>query len=239
MRYLVYCKYDGTLFHGFQRQNDLKSVQKTIEDALSHYLKEDIVIKGAGRTDAGVHALGQTFHFDTKDKLPTTFLKDVNKLLNNEVVLTKIKKVDATFHARHNVKEKVYCYKINLGKYNPDYEGYILQPKDKIDIKKIKKIVPLFIGTYDFHNFVAGFREDYVTTIYKIKVRKHYDILEIYFYGKAFYRYMIRKLVGAMLAYNKGKVTKEEIKKMLNDKTYNRELATVPAVGLYLIKVRY
>lgn len=239
MRYLVYCKYDGTLFHGFQRQNDFKSVQKTIEEALSNYLKEDIVIKGAGRTDAGVHALGQTFHFDASKKLPTTFLKDVNKLLNNEVVLTKIKKVNTTFHARHNAKEKVYCYKINLGKYTPDYEGYILQPKEKINVKNIKKIAPLFIGTHDFHNFVAGFREDYVTTIYKIKVRKHHNILEIIFYGQAFYRYMIRKLVGAMLAFNKGKVTKEEIQKMLEDKTYTKELATVPAEGLYLIKVRY
>ena len=239
MRYLVVISYDGTLFHGFQRQKDVKNVQSILESTLSNYLNEDIVIKGSGRTDAGVHALGQTFHFDTTKTLNKNFIKDINKLLKDEIVIKSIKKVDNNFHARHSVKKKIYCYKINMGKYNKDYEGYVLQPKAKIDINKIKKVAKEFIGEYDFHNFVGGIRDNYYTTIYKIKIKKHKDILEIYFYGKAFYRYMIRKLVGAMLDYNKGRVTLEEIRKMLNDSNYNKQLSTVKADGLYLIKVCY
>ena len=97
MKYLGIVKYDGNYFHGFQRQNNLDSVQKTLEDNVSILLKEKITIKGAGRTDAKVHALGQTFHFNYEGKLPKNFVKSLNKLLAKKIILRKIKKVDANF----------------------------------------------------------------------------------------------------------------------------------------------
>ena len=93
MRYKIIFSYDGTCFHGFQRQKDLKSVQKVMEDALSNLLGENIVIKGAGRTDAKVHALGQVAHFDTIKSLPKNFRKKLNQELNPEINVQKIKKV--------------------------------------------------------------------------------------------------------------------------------------------------
>ncbi len=239
MKYLVFIRYDGTKFHGFQRQKKEKSVQKVLEDSLSELLEEPIVIKGAGRTDAGVHALNQAFHFETKIKLPANFKRAWNQKLKGEVIVNKIIPKDDCFHARFNAKEKHYVYKINLGKYQEKYEGYIFQPKKGIDVKKIKEIKNLFIGTHDFHNFVSGQRQNYETTITKIKVRKKGSILEIHFWGHAFYRYMIRNLVGAFIYYSRGKITKAKIAEMLNMPDSNKHLPTVPSDGLYLIKVYY
>ncbi len=237
MKYLVVISYDGRYFHGFQRQKDVLTVQKVMEEKLSEILKENIVIKGSGRTDASVHAYGQCFHFVSNQTIFNLKGK-LNKKLEH-IKVKKIKKVAADFHARHSAIKKHYIYKINLGKYKKEYEGYVLQLKRKIDVKKIKEIKNLFIGTYDFHNFVAGYRDNYVSTIYKINIIQKKQILEIHFYGKAFYRYMVRKLVGAMIDYSYGNVSKETIKKMLTEKDYNKELKTVKGEGLYLAKVYY
>lgn len=239
MRYLGIISYDGTFFHGFQRQKDKVSVQKTVEDAISKVLDTNIVIKGAGRTDAKVHALGQTFHFDYDNKLPAHFKQNLNAIFEGRIKLKKIKKVDDNFHARHSALGKHYCYKINLGNYQDKYEGYIYQPKFKIDVKKLREIKNIFIGTHNFHNFTSGKREDYVSTITKIKLKRKGNKLEINFYGKAFFRYMVRNLVGAMLFYARGKVSLDEVKRMLDDEEWNRTLITAPPEALYLVKVYY
>lgn len=239
MRYKIIFSYDGTCFHGFQRQKDLKSVQKVMEDALSNLLGENIVIKGSGRTDAKVHALGQVAHFDTTKKISKNFLKKLNQELNPEINVKKLRKVNSYFHARHSALGKYYIYKINLGKFNPNYVGYVYQPKRPINGKKIKEIKNIFIGRHSFHNFVAGKREDYWTTIYKIKIKQKENILELHFIGKAFYRYMVRNLVGAMLDYAWGNVDKNILEQMINDENYKKQLKTVPGEGLYLKKVYY
>ncbi len=239
MRYLLTISYDGHKFHGFQRQKNLKNVQKTLEDALSNLLQESIVIKGSGRTDALVHALGQTCHFDTTTKIKARFKEELNQYLQGDIVIKRIKKVGNTFHARHSAIGKHYVYKINLGQSKPELEGYVYQPKFPIDLHKLKEIKALFLGRHDFHNFVSGKRLDYQTTIYKINIKKRDSILEIHFYGRAFYRYMVRNLVGAMLDYNKGKVSLAELSKMLNDENYEKQLSTAPAYALYLVKVYY
>ena len=239
MRYKIVFSYDGTYFHGFQRQKDLKSVQKTLEDVLSNLLGEKIVIKGAGRTDAKVHAFGQVAHFDTTQKLAKSFKSKLNQELKKEIVIKKITKVNNDFHARHYALGKYYIYKINLGKYKEKYAGYIYQPKRKINVPKIKQIKNIFKGTHSFHNFVAGSREDYTTTIYQIKVKRKGSILELHFKGKAFYRYMVRNLVGAMLDYSWGNVDKITLQKMLDDENFQKQLKTVPGDGLYLKRVYY
>lgn len=239
MRIKIVFSYDGNFFHGFQRQRQEKSVQETLEKTISKILKEDIVIKGSGRTDARVHAMNQVAHFDTNKKLPRLFKQKLNKELSSEIKIKKINKVANIFHARHSAKGKYYIYKINLGKYKSKYNGYIYQPKKRIDINKIKEIKDIFIGTYSFHNFTSGKRENYITTIYKIKVKRKGKILELHFIGKAFYRYMVRNLVGALLDYAWNNVDRKTLYKMLNDESYIKQLKTVPAEGLYLRKVYY
>ena len=237
MRYLIRFSYDGTLFHGFQRQNDVKSVQKTLEDALSKILGVEIVIKGSGRTDAGVHALNQCAHFDYDGKITNKEIFKLNEILNDEIVIKNCKKVPNDFHARHNVKKKTYVYKINNGMYKKDYEGYYFQVKYPLDLKEMKKASKLFIGVHDFHNFVSGFRVDYTTCIYKINIKRRGDIVLMKFVGAGFYRYMVRHLVGALLDVGRGKVDINVIENMLLNE--NKKLSIVPADGLYLEKIEF
>lgn len=239
MTYLITIAYDGSKFLGFQRLNKGESVQKSIEDALSKINKKEVTIKGAGRTDRGVHANGQKASFTLDIDIPCNRLKNaINSLLNDYIYVKDCKTVDDDFHARFNVKKKKYTYKINLGEYNPIIADYTFYSPYKLDVKQMKKCSKLFIGVHDFHNFVSGYREDYTAIIYDIKFRKKKDILEITFSGKSFYRYMVRNLIGAMVEVGRGKVSITKVVEMLETEE-NMALFTAPACGLYLEDIEY
>lgn len=235
MRYMVVFKYDGSKFYGFQRQNDVRNVQGYLESELSNILNENIMIKGAGRTDRGVHAKYQVAHFDT-DKSIKKLKSKINKVLKDIKVL-KIKKVNDNFHARYSVKNKTYVYKIDLsGKRDLNYYGYVY---NKLDIKKMKNLSKLFIGTYDFKNFVSGKRIDYNGTILDIKIWKFNNVLNFKFKGIGFYRYMVRNLVGTLIEVGKGKVNKHDLEEMLYNSVIDKRLPTSSPNGLYLYKINY
>lgn len=239
MRYFIEFSYDGTKFHGFQRQKNVKSVQGTIEKVLSKVLKENISIKGAGRTDAGVHALGQTATFDVVGKININQKREIKQFLKEEIKIKRFRIVNNDFHARFSAKGKWYRYKINLGSFNNKYKGYYYQPRFKIDLEKIKVAKDLFFGKHNFHNFVSGTREDYQTIINNIDISLKKNILYIDFKGVGFYRYMVRNLVGALLDVGKNKVTVAELKDILDNANIEKQLSTAPAEGLYLMKVYY
>lgn len=233
MKYLISFKYDGSKFSGFQRQNDVRNVQKEMENTLSDFFKNEILIKGAGRTDRGVHATDQKAHFETNQST-----KGLKRYLNRnltDIKVKKIKRVDSGFHARFSVKSKRYVYKITFRK-NDDSRYYLYQ-RD-LDINKMKECSKLFVGTHDFRNFVSGYREDYTTTIFKIKFYYFFKRLYIVFDGVGFYRYMVRNLVGALIQVGKNKVSIEDINNMINCTTSKRT-NTAPANGLYLVKIKY
>ena len=239
MRYLIKFSYDGTKFHGFQRQNNVKNVQGLLETVLSNYLKETIVIKGAGRTDAGVHAVCQCAHFDTNKILTKKDIKLINDKLNGDIIINNLKEVPDTFHARYSVLEKTYLYKINVGKYDKEKDGYYYQIKYDLDIKLMQEACKVFIGTHDFHNFVSGKRDDYTSTIFNIKLKKKKDIILIEFIGIGFYRYMVRHLVGAILDVGKKRVSIDTLRDMLDNPSVDKQLSVAPSEGLYLIKIKY
>ena len=239
MRYLIKFSYDGTKFHGFQRQNNVKNVQGLLETVLSNYLKETIVIKGAGRTDAGVHAVCQCAHFYTNKILTKKDIKLINDKLNGDIIINNLKEVPDTFHARYSVLEKTYLYKINVGKYDKEKDGYYYQIKYDLDIKLMQEACKVFIGTHDFHNFVSGKRDDYTSTIFNIKLKKKKDIILIEFIGIGFYRYMVRHLVGAILDVGKKRVSIDTLRDMLDNPSVDKQLSVAPSEGLYLIKIKY
>lgn len=239
MRYLIKFSYDGTCFHGFQRQNNVKSVQGTLEKVLSDYFNKEIVIKGSGRTDAGVHAKCQCAHFDIDEVINKKNIRIINKLLNKEIVINKCRLVNNNFHARHDVKKKTYVYKINNGRYKSKYEGYYYQIKYNLDIKKMRKISKVFVGVHDYRNFVSGYRDNYESVIYDIKIIKIGDVIKFKFVGAGFYRYMVRHLVGAILDVGKGKVEIDILKEMIDNKEFTKKLSVVPACGLYLTNIKY
>ena len=240
MRYLVELSYDGSNFNGFQRLNDERSVQAELENALSIINKADVEVKGAGRTDKGVHALGQRAHFDLDVDVPIDRLKTaLNDILPGDIRIISIEKVTQDFHARFNVTKKVYEYKINTGEYDVFKNNYYYQYKYDFNIDILKEVASLFIGVHNFKNFISGTRENYEAIIYNIDINKDNDIITITFEGKSFYRYMVRNLVGAMLDVARGKATIEDVKNMLDNYDIDKHLSCAPANGLYLNKIYY
>lgn len=237
MRYFLKISYDGSKFYGFQRQNNERNVQGEIENELSTLFKEPIQVKGAGRTDRGVHAKGQCLHFDSLKEIKVSQIK---KRLNNnllDVIIKSCKVVDDNFHARFSVKKKHYSYKISFNKqdFNSEYMYY----HKPLNIKKMKEASKEFLGIHNFQNFVSGERDNYECIIYKIKFRKFGNILTIHFYGKSFYRYMVRNMVGALIDVGKGKNSKDDIINLLNSPKTDKMLSTAPAKGLTLVKIYY
>ncbi|MCM1053338.1 MAG: tRNA pseudouridine(38-40) synthase TruA [Ruminococcus sp.] len=240
MHYLISIEYDGSKFYGFQRLNDKPTVQKKLEEALTIINKKEVKIKGAGRTDHGVHAYDQKATFDLDINIsPKSLQKALNSLVNPYIYITGAKIVDKTFHARLNVYKKEYIYKINLGRFSPFLEDYTFQPNYKVNINLMKKCSKLFLGIHNFENFVSGSRDNYECIIYSIVFSKKNDILEIKFTGKSFYRYMIRNLVGALLDVSKGLYSLGDIKEALEHPEIKKQFSTALPMGLYLNKIIY
>jgi len=240
MKYLISIKYDGSKFYGFQRLKEKDTVQKRLEEALTIINKEKVEIKGAGRTDKGVHANDQKASFNLNINIDEEHLKQaINSLVKPYIYITNVKKVNNDFHARFNTLKKEYVYKINMGEFNPKDYDYFLHINRKLNIKEMKKCAKLFIGVHNFKNFVSGARDNYDCIIYDINLKVRNNILEIKLIGKSFYRYMVRNLVGAMLDVESGKVTIEEIKKALSNPEQKKQFQTALPQGLYLNKIYY
>jgi tRNA pseudouridine38-40 synthase len=239
MNYVAKVAYDGSKFYGFQRLNEEPSVQKLLEEALTKINKHSVEIKGAGRTDRGVHANGQCFSFSLDVNIDLEGLQDgLNSLVAPYVYIKEIKEVDEDFHARFDVLKKKYIYKINLGEYDPKLTDYVYQSRYKLDIAKMKEVAKLYLGVHDFHNFVSGERENYDCIIYDINFSEKDNILNIEFEGKSFYRYMVRNLVGMMIDVARGKEDITKVEEMLSsvDEIHGY---TAPACGLYLENIEY
>lgn len=240
MHYLISIKYDGSKFYGFQRLKEKNSVQKKLEEALSIINKKEVTIKGAGRTDRGVHALDQKATFDLDINIAPKRLKNaINSLVKPYIYITGVKLVNENFHARFDTLKKEYIYKINLGEYDPLKKDYYYEPEFKLNIKEMKKCAKLFLGVHNFRNFVSGIRINYDCIIYNIKFKKKKNILEIKFVGKSFYRYMVRNLVGAMLDVSSKRATLNEIREALKNPDIKQQFSTAIPNGLYLNKIYY
>lgn len=240
MRYRIVIAYDGSKFYGFQRQKDKITVQGKLENALSIINKKECQVKGASRTDIGVHALGQVAHFDLDYEIPPERLKKaINSIVHPYIDVLNCEVINSDFHSRFKAKGKEYVYKIWLGKYDPLKYNYYLIYGYNLNLNKLRECASLFIGKQNFHNFVSGERKNYNSEIFSIDIEQQENEILIRFKGKSFYRYMIRNIVGAMLDYNENKCSLEKIQKMLEDENLKEQLSTALANGLYLEKVIY
>lgn len=243
MKYKAIVSYNGTNFNGFQRQKDYRSVEEEIEFALEKMTKEKIRITGAGRTDKGVHALGQVFHFECNLKISEEGLKrGINSHLPEDIHIIEIKKVDESFHARYDAKSKIYRYKINTGEYNPIESNYVYQLSKRLDINKMIEASKLFIGEHDFYNF-CGYQEsiekNFVRIISAIKITEEKDYVIIEIEGNGFIRYMVRMIVAILIEIALGKKDESFIKERLDSNIKNRSNYKVPGHGLYLVSIDY
>jgi tRNA pseudouridine38-40 synthase len=240
MRYKAIVSYDGTIFHGFQTQMNAIGIQDVIEKAFLLMTRQKIKIQSAGRTDKGVHALNQVFHFDTDILIDeNTWVKGLNLRLPLDIQIKKVKKVNDNFHARHSAKSKIYRYVLAKEESTPftkNYEVYI--PNLNIDdmVLASKK----FEGTHDFKGFCQYvLNKPTVKTIYEVKfkeTKKHY-IFE--FHGNSFLKYMVRSMMGTLIQIGLGKKDIQIIDQIFETKERILAGKTAESRGLFLVKINY
>ena len=242
MKVLGICSYRGTSYYGWQKQVGFISVQEKIEECLSKVYDTTINIQGSGRTDAGVHALKQYFHFVVdKEKDLKQLVYSLNKMLPDDIKIISFEKVGDDFHARYNAKEKIYEYRILLTNKDPlSFDLAYIYPME-LDIELFKQALDKFVGTHNYQDFTSKEEDEsnFVRNIYSIDVIKENDLVRIVFKGNGFMRYQIRNMIGASINVANGKEKLEFIDKHLDSK--NREIIAykAPASGLYLVDVIY
>ena len=243
MRIRLDISYDGHNFKGFQRQIKERTVQQEIETVLSRIFNTDIVISASGRTDAGVHALKQVVTFmPNKEVSDLALLRySLNRMLPNDIHVNAIQFVDDSFHPRLHALLKTYKYILNMGEANPFYENYRYEFKRKLDVNKVLEAKELFVGEHNFKNFTTKEEDnhDYVRTINSIDIKQDEDVLEITLIGNGFMRYMVRMIVGTLIAIGIGKEDKNFIVNKLEDTNRMPVIYKAPPQGLYLVDVKY
>jgi len=230
--------YDGSMFSGFQVQSNDRSVQGEIEKILSEIHHEETRIAGASRTDAGVHALNQVFHFDTmrSDDLDR-WLYYFHRRAPKDIYIKDLEIVHPLFHSRYDVRKKEYRYRINTSEYNPlmrNYEWFV----PGLNLEILEREMKSLLGSHDFSSFSKGDKEDKTRTIYTSTVQKYPGYIELVFEGDGFLRYMIRLIVSALVKISLGKLD-TTIANLLEEKSREKTIHLAPAGGLYLTQINY
>ena len=243
--YQILIEYVGTSFFGWQVQKKGKTIQGLIQKNISKLLKEQIKVIGSGRTDAGVHAVEQSAHFNCKYKIQNIdkFLKSINYFLNKqEISILKIKRRNRNFHARFSAKQRVYKYVI----FN-QFTKPIIQKKrgwfvmKKLDLASIKRGAEKLIGTKDFSVFRASGcnAKSPVKSIKSVQVKKSKNKIEIIFSSKSFLKQQVRSMVGCLKYIGEKKWTIKKFVSVIRSKNRNLCAPPAPAEGLFLMKVIY
>ena len=210
-------EYDGKCYNGWQKQPDKLNIQGEIERAIFNITKEEVNLIGSGRTDAGVHALGQIANFKTNSNMPIEKMAiAINSQLKNSIIIKKAEEVDERFHSRYNAKQKTYRYVINNSEYGTAiYRNLQYCFPIKLDAEKMKEAAKYF------------------------EVRKEGDNIIIELTGNGFLYNMVRIISGTLLDVGLGKIKPEEIPEIIESKDRQRAGRTLPAHGLYLVQVVY
>lgn len=241
MRYKCVVAYDGTCFHGFQIQNDLRTVQLEIENVLKIIAKKEVKITSAGRTDTGVHALNQVFHFDLDIKMKDWQMQNaLNSRLPRDIYIRYVEIVSDKFHSRYDAVSKEYHYLIDLGEYNPINTNYRYYYKHKLDIDKMIDASKVYIGEHDFSSFTKNHKnENNVRKIYDISFERTGTLVTIKFIGNGFLHNMVRIMVAMLIEVGRGKITKEDLVDILDAKNRKKAPKIAPANALYLMNIKY
>jgi tRNA pseudouridine38-40 synthase len=244
-RYHIIIEYLGTNFVGWQIQSKGKSIQRLIQKNLSKLLHEKILVVGSGRTDAGVHAIEQSAHFDCKKKIQNLkiFIKSMSHFLNNkDVSIIDIKKKNLDFHARFSAKQRIYKYIIFNRLSRPSIEkGRGWHIIKKLDINLMKKGAKKLIGTKDFSTFRASScnAKSPIKTIKTIKIKSFKDRIEIQFKSQSFLQQQVRSMVGCLKYLAEKKWTLKKFERVVKLKKRTLCAPPAPAHGLFLKKIIY
>lgn len=241
-------EYDGTRYSGWQDQKNARTVMGELRKAAREVFGNDVEMQGAGRTDAGVHALGQVVHIKIASPVkhpPETITRRLNDLLPADIVVLELDRAPRNFHARHDARSRVYIYQISRRK-QAFTKRYVWWVKEDLDLGRMHDAVSRLTGRHDFICFRAAdaARPDESTTVVveKAEIETTEDIIQIRIEASHFLWRMVRRLIGVLVKVGKGEVTLEEFEKLLGgrcDPKLDVAAWTAPASGLFLEEVRY
>lgn len=236
-------EYDGTNYHGWQKQPKQITIQEVLENTLGRVLEHEVSIIGAGRTDAGVHALGQTANFRTDCRIPAEKIPyALNALLPDDIVVKHACEMPADFHARFSVKGKYYKYIINNGRFpSAIYAKREYFCPYRLNIDLMKETLEELLGTHDFKGFMASgcAVKDTLKTIYEAALEVKDDRIIIGLKADGFLYNMVRIIAGTLIDAGRGRITIGNVKKALETGDRNLAGKTVQPHGLYLAEVYY
>ncbi len=245
MRWKCICAYDGTCFEGWQRQPHGNTIQNCLETTLSEIFSTNIHTHGSGRTDAGVHAHSQCFHFDADwSHAPEKLILAMNARLPGSIQVKSTRKTSNHFHARFSVKRKRYKYKFHLGRPAPEIERYVWsRPDIPLNTESMTQAANHLIGTHDFTAYSARPSKDDdpnpVKTIYTLNILQHRKQLTLIAEGSGFLYKMVRSIAGALYSVGRNRLTPADVQEMLVSRQRTHRITTAPAKGLWLDQVFY
>lgn len=236
-------EYDGKDFNGWQKQPDKLNIQGEIEKAIFLVTGEEVELFGSGRTDAGVHAIGQVANFKTNSQIPINkFAYAINSKLKKSIIIKKAEQVSENFHSRYNCKEKTYQYIINNSEQGTAiYRNQEYHVSYRLDIQAMKKAASYFEGEHDFKAFKASgtSNKSSIRKIYKAKVKKEKERIIIELTGNGFLYNMVRIISGTLVDVGLGKINPGDIPEIIESKDRQKAGKTLPPYGLYLMSVKY
>ena len=249
MNFKLTIQYDGTDFHGWQMQGELRTVQGELTRALSRIDGREVVVHGSGRTDAGVHAEGQVAHVHLEKQItPEKLRAAINGNTEKDVRVIEVAIVDDEFHARYSALAKTYVYRIVNGPViSPFWLRYAHHEARPLDLQRMQQSANLFLGEHDWSAFSSA-QSDSETkrrTITNIAISEHSDeracarIIEIRVSAEGFLRYMVRSIAGTLLAVGRGEMDDTLVAWAIDGGDRSLVAATAPACGLTLLSVRY
>ena len=245
MRWKCTCAYDGTDFEGWQRQPSGTAVQNLVEVALAQIFGRPIQIQGSGRTDAGVHARGQCFHFDADwAHSPDKLVRALHSTLPSVIRIHSVRQVSDKFHARFSVKGKRYLYRYYQGRANPLEDRYVWACRDlPVNIEAMQAAAGALIGKHDFTAYSATHTKDNdpnpIKEVTRLALKQNGKHLRLEAEGSGFLYRMVRSFAGALYAVGRGRLTAVDIAQILQSKQRTHRIVTAPAKGLSLDKVFY
>lgn len=236
-------EYDGKEFGGWQKQPNKLNIQGEIEQVIQRITGEPVELTASGRTDAGVHALGQVANFKTSSNIPIEKIPiAINTYLKKSIRIKDAEEVEETFHSRFNCKQKTYRYIINNSEYGTAiYRTLEYCFPEKLDIEAMQEAAKYFEGEHDFKAFKASgtSAKGSIRTIYKAEVTKKGDKIYIELTGNGFLYNMVRIISGTLLEVGIGKIRPEEVPQIIESKDRKMAGKTLPPHGLYLVEAKY
>jgi tRNA pseudouridine38-40 synthase len=237
-------EYDGTNYQGWQVQPKGPTIQGILEEKLGLLTGEPAQLFGSGRTDSGVHALGQAAHFKTQSQMDIrTIRRALNSLLPPDIVIRKVEEVDEGFHARKHSKSKVYEYRIlNRNLRSAFHRRYVWHIPQKLDLTEMKEATQSLIGEHDFSAFrtVGSPTRTTVRRVIRAEWRRGRDgLIRFEIEANGFLKQMVRSIIGTLVEIGKGRMEAADLRKILNSRDRKEAGPTAPAQGLFLKEVKY